>query len=106
RSANKKLSKFVVVSRFSMGSGFEPGASAAATNRCATGRGVAVSLPPPPHETSVSAAPAPRSKIAKRIAVDPRTRDDQLQAQGSAPRAFGAPEGTGPTSDAQISAQA
>ena len=66
-----KESKSVVVWRFSTGSGFEPGASAALTNRCGIGRGAAVSSSLPPHETSVTAVTATRSEIARRIALDP-----------------------------------
>ena len=70
-SAEMKVSKSVVVSRFSTGSGFEPGASAALTNRCVNGRGEAVLSSLPPHETSVTAVRTTRSEIARRIVFDP-----------------------------------
>jgi hypothetical protein len=42
RSAEMTVSKLLAVARFSTGSGFEPGASSAVTNRWATGAGAVV----------------------------------------------------------------
>jgi hypothetical protein len=67
------VSKSVVVWRFSTGSGFEPGASSAVTNRCATGTGAAVSSSLPPQDASATAVTATRSGMAKRAAIDPTT---------------------------------